>query len=483
MPANSNNSFLNSLSRRNFIAGASAFAAFNMAFWSGGCEGCLNRIKNRPTRRNIANLSANDPVVTTYKAAVAAMKALPSSNPISWVAQANIHNNKCPHGCWFFLPWHRAYLLYFERICRKVTGDNSFALPYWNWTTSPAIPSHFWGGSANPLFDGTRGVTSADTADPSWVGAPVIENILSNPSFTLFGSSKPPGGLPTHTGSGFGILEGNPHNNIHGWIGGDMGNFMSPLDPIFWMHHNMLDCLWVDWNINLNNANTNDSTWTDFQLTDFVDENGSPVSLPVIETVLFPIFTYQFEPCSPNEAPKKSLSNADLEKFLRAGAPSTLTFGPPRELGRGITAPIGKPVQISTPIEGPDLQNLIGSENKSRLILTLEGVDIPAPSDFFVRVFVDKSDASGSTSIDDPHFAGSFGVFGDAKAMPGMTGENNSQFFVDITTTTRKLNQAGSLTAGSFNITLVAVPYTHHERHNQALTIQRVLLATAKLAQ
>jgi hypothetical protein len=249
------------------------------------------------------------------------------------------------------------------------------------------------------------------------------------------------------------------------------------------MHHNMLDCLWVDWNINLNNANTNDSTWTDFQLTDFVDENGSPVSLPVIETVLFPIFTYQFEPCSPNEAPKKSLSNADLEKFLRAGAPSTLTFGPPRELGRGITAPIGKPVQISTPIEGPDLQNLIGSENKSRLILPLEGVDIPAPSDFFVRVFVDKSDASGNTSIDDPHFAGSFGVFGDAKAMPGMTAENNSQFFVDITTTARKLNQAGSLTKGSFNITLVAVPYTHHEQHNQALTIQRVLLATAKLAQ
>jgi tyrosinase len=482
MSTKPDSSFFNSFSRRNFIAGASAFAAFNMAFWSGGCEGCLKQIKNRPTRRNIANLSATDPIVTTYRAAVAAMKALPSSNPISWVAQANIHNNKCPHGCWFFLPWHRAYLLYFERICRKVTGDNSFALPYWNWTTSPSIPAPFWGTSSNALYDSTRNVGPTDQADPSWIGAPVIENILSNPSFTLFGSSKPPGGLPTHTGSGFGILEGNPHNNIHSWIGGDMGAFLSPLDPIFWMHHNMLDCLWVDWNINLNNANTNDTSWSEFQLTDFVDENGNPVSLPVIETVLFPIFTYQFEPCSPNEITRRPiLTGSQLEKFLRAGAPSTLTFGAQQELGRAITAPVGQPVQVSPPREGFDLQNILGSENKNRLLLTLEGVDIPSPSDFFVRVFVGKSDASGDTSIDDPHFAGSFGVFGDSKAMAGMSGPNNSQFFVDLTSTARKLNQAGSLTSGGLGITLVAVPYTHHEQHDQVLTIQRVVLATARL--
>jgi tyrosinase len=253
------------------------------------------------------------------------------------------------------------------------------------------------------------------------------------------------------------------------------------------MHHNMLVCLWVDCNINLNNANTNDSSWTDFQLTDFVDENGNPVSLPVIETVLFPIFTYQFEPCSPHELPKKSFSAAELEKFLRAGAPSTLTFGPQRELGRAITAPVGKPVQLSAPMEGPDIQNALGSENRSRLLLTLEGVDIPSPSDFFVRVFVNKNDASGDTSIDDPHYAGSFGVFGDANAMagatatPGTPGDHKPQFFVDLTSTARKLNQAASLTPGRFNITLIAVPYTHHEQHGQVLTIQRVVLSTARL--
>lgn len=32
-----------------------------------------------------------------------------------------------------FLPWHRAYLLHWEREIRKLTGDTSFTIPYWDW--------------------------------------------------------------------------------------------------------------------------------------------------------------------------------------------------------------------------------------------------------------------------------------------------------------------------------------------------------------
>lgn len=32
-----------------------------------------------------------------------------------------------------FLPWHRVYLLHWEREIRKLSGDVSFALPYWDW--------------------------------------------------------------------------------------------------------------------------------------------------------------------------------------------------------------------------------------------------------------------------------------------------------------------------------------------------------------
>lgn len=471
------------VSRRSFLAQAAALAAFGMSFWTGGCEGCLQQIKNRPTRRNIANLAASDPIVTTYKNAVAAMKALPASNPISWVAQANIHFNKCPHGCWFFLPWHRAYLLYFERICRKVTGDSSFALPYWNWTTSPSIPSHFWGGTSNPLFDSTRLVGPTDQADPSWVGASVIENILSTTSFTLFASDKPPGGLPTHQGFGYGELEATPHNSIHGWIQGDMGNFHSPLDPIFWMHHNMLDCLWVDWNINLNNANTNDTSWTNFNLTDFVDENGNPVSVPVIDTVLYPILLYQFEPCAPNETSNGALTGSKLQKFLREGAPSALTFGPPHAASGPVVAEAGKPVNVTISVDAATLQGALGSDTHNRLVLTLDGVDIPAPTEVFVRVFLDKSDASAETPIDDPHYAGSFAVFSDPQAMAGMTGDHRARFLVDLTSTMQKLNRRGSVPADRVDVTLIAVPYNRGkpaEQHASVVKIQSVVLASAR---
>src|SRR5215831_21122667 len=72
------------------------------------------------TRRPIGSMQANDPILASYRLAVERMKALPASDPRSWESIAQIHNNFCPHGNWFFLPWHRAYLVMFERACRQI---------------------------------------------------------------------------------------------------------------------------------------------------------------------------------------------------------------------------------------------------------------------------------------------------------------------------------------------------------------------------
>lgn len=32
-----------------------------------------------------------------------------------------------------FLPWHRAFLLMWERQIQKITGDENFTIPYWDW--------------------------------------------------------------------------------------------------------------------------------------------------------------------------------------------------------------------------------------------------------------------------------------------------------------------------------------------------------------
>ena len=79
-----------------------------------------------------------------------------------WQQLAFIHQNDCPHNNWFFLPWHRVYLAYFEsELIRVLSEDDTrgakakiidtFGLPYWDWSTNPKIPAEFWSDrSLNP---------------------------------------------------------------------------------------------------------------------------------------------------------------------------------------------------------------------------------------------------------------------------------------------------------------------------------------------
>ncbi len=74
---------------------------------------------------------------------------------------------QCQHQSWYFLPWHRAYVLSFETIVgaaiKKLGGPADWALPYWNYSDTKNaqaldIPPAFLdrampdGSGSNPLF-------------------------------------------------------------------------------------------------------------------------------------------------------------------------------------------------------------------------------------------------------------------------------------------------------------------------------------------
>jgi tyrosinase len=499
-------SVLSSLfSRREFIKGVGAFSAASATIWAGGCEACLTQIQqqiaNRPTRKNIQTLwdaSHSDPVIATYKSAVQKMKALSSSdpsNPLGWEFQAQIHNSSCLHRNWLWLPWHRVYLVYFERICRKLTGDDTFAMPYWNWNTHPAIPDPFWDTSSS-LYDSNRAATQGETADQSYIGTSVLNGILGQTNFELFASLKPLAGQNLHfpsdgesaTEAG---LEPTPHDNIHGFVGGDMGGFLSPRDPLFYTHHCMIDCLWAHWNIDLGNANTNDTDWTSYVISDFYDENGNSVKVPVAETILFPLLTYQYEPCSflnQGAGNKKKLEGKALEQFLRAGTPSKLEFVQRFEVRQEVAAEIRKAATVAIKVQPGAFSDAIQGGSRNRVVLTIAGVEIPAKRDFYVRVFLNKPDVSAETPIEDPHYAGSFGFFYDEASMKKHGGEQmqasgaqqrpRTGYLVDVTATLQKLNQGGSL-ASEVNVSFVPVPYSHRESTGH-LTLQRLELAAVR---
>lgn len=98
------------------------------------------------------------------------MQSRPALDATSWAWQAAIHGswdapqlgwNSCQHQSFFFLPWHRMYLYFFERILRDAAGDPELTLPYWNYTDPDqrSLPEAFRipGDSSNPLWVSDRG--------------------------------------------------------------------------------------------------------------------------------------------------------------------------------------------------------------------------------------------------------------------------------------------------------------------------------------
>lgn len=458
--------------------------ALALALLTGGCElskMTTERIRKRPTRRDLTKLAPTDPIIEIYKFAVSQMKALPSSDPRNWINQARIHLDHCPHGNWYFLPWHRAYLYYFEEICRELSGDDGFALPYWNWTALPSVPSVFWGDTSNPLFYTPRTATQSSQANAGLVGRPNLESILNEPNFLVFASDTAAG---QRDFAGYGRLEGGPHNYIHGFVGGfpGMGDYWSPRDPVFWTHHNMVECCWVNWNIKRQHPNTNDPTWAGHTFTEFVDRHGSPVSITVNQTLLYPIFAYQFEECFPEEpstmrAPARS--DRDIEEFIRRGASVTLDFLDRAVLREEMALEVDRPLTKAIQLKEEQRGMFLRPDPPNRLLLTVGGVELPAGSDVYVRVFVNKPDATPDTPITDPHYAGSFAFFNGHRE--GQAGPASARFVVDLTDAVRRLGHMGTLMeAEGPRIQLVTVPHPDREVKERRLRVDRLELGVSR---
>lgn len=458
--------------RRAVLQGGAGIAALASAAALGGCERFFDKIAARPVRRNIATLDPNGAEMNDYRAAVQAMRALPSTDRRNWTRQAQIHQNFCPHGNWFFLPWHRAYLFYFEKICQGLINKPGFGLPYWHWQASPQLPAAFW-GAGNPLFDANRSIGPTSTSNPSFTGASALQGVLNNTDFQLFASgasTAPRGG----SGGFYGALEGTPHNYVHGgFVGGDMATWMSPLDPIFWCHHAMVDCMWVQWNIRCRNANTNDSNWANYSYTPFCDETGAPTTITTAATILMPLLSYRYDDpligngTCPSGSPPQStepvtrsrregeMDRNTLQAFLERGAPSRLEARRRVTLGRGLDAVVGKSAVVRADLTSADLDPVVQGEE--RLLLNIADVKEPPGKDLFLRAFVNLPDAGAATPVEDPHYAGSFAFFSDEHAQPHEGG--GVKFLTDLSETVRTLRRGGQLGEREpISVTLVPVP-------------------------
>jgi hypothetical protein len=167
------------------------------------------------------------------------------TNRRSYMYQAWTHawycggdQNQCfgnVHRTWAFLPWHRAFLYYHERLIQAELGNPDFRLPVWDWENDPSVP---WIYNSLPSV---KNLGCNCSREKNRI-CPVTPGELD----AWFGSSdfdSVAGGLNL-AGTSFSGL----HQCVHVQLGGCMGNFTSAaLDPVFYAHHANVDRYWDAW--------------------------------------------------------------------------------------------------------------------------------------------------------------------------------------------------------------------------------------------
>jgi len=202
-------------------------------------------------RRNARTLTAGQ--LADVRTAITAAQAIRDDR--GYQAWAGIHGlplpTSCTHNSPLFLPWHRAYLYFFEKTLQdRVPG---VTLPWWNWTMrhSEGLPPAYTAardaqGKVNSLRSSPIQPSGRDdpgqtktSRSPGQLGAPPLPTlqqvnaVLALTDFLDFQSQ----------------LE-DIHNGVHVWVGGTMGAIgTSAYDPIFWAHHTMIDRIWRLWQL------------------------------------------------------------------------------------------------------------------------------------------------------------------------------------------------------------------------------------------
>ena len=467
-------------------------------------------------RKNLATLNANSPDIQAFSTAYQAMLKISQNDPNDphgWIYQANIHGvdpsnntgpdgvwNQCQHGTWWFFPWHRMYLYYFERIIRTYSGSSTFALPYWNWddpSGSQLVLNNVF-LSGGPLFITQR-------SDAANGGQPIddISSILNDPrtgknramqETQFFISANQPafGGpltpQPTHSGQLHGGLEGDGHDIIHVDTGGDNGWMSFPnlaaRDPIFWFHHANVDRIWIEWlNMKGGRANpdpstTNGKRWNQ-QVFSFFDENKNKVNITpakVLDTVklgyvydMFPDFQPQIIAAAEEV---RAMSQESAQKPAEPVAESS-------EQGQKLG---GKPLRLTLKLNDTakgHVKRLATKEDsgadKISGHLTIRGIKAEKNRGSIILVYLNLAEGENPPGIKDPHYAGSVTLFRHDHDDMGLTAT------LPITDALRDLRKAGLWKEGDdLSVTLVQRRPSGKKESAPEIPFDRVTLDVAQ---
>lgn len=421
-------------------------------------------------RENIYTFIQSPQKVAALRRGVQVMKSRPANNPTSWAYQANIHGttirplmtswNSCDHGTFFFFPWHRIYLYYFERILRQAAGDSTLTLPYWNYSDVEAqrvLPAPFRipaNESTNSLYESDRtgniNINSGAALPATIVGYASAfrrTNFFHTTTGSSFGGQRV--SQTSHTANGKGELERRPHDQVHASIGGLMGNPISAAqDPIFWLHHANIDRLWERWlrqgGGRLNP--TDDVDWMNDTFT-FFDENRNAVRMSarnILDTATQLNYVYDDPLTRSNNSINSSLPNADINTQRIASTPQEVNMS---ANGQEVTFVLGNTPLTLTASSQNLLERRVLVED-SIVTLNVIGVeyDPENPPAYDIYINLPQGVAPNPHS---PYYAGILSLF---------SLHQKGTFSLDITDVVSELQRRNLITGNSISITFVPPP-------------------------
>ncbi|UGY11948.1 tyrosinase family protein (plasmid) [Bradyrhizobium septentrionale] len=344
-----------------------------------------------------------------------------------------------------FLPWHRMYVYYFERIIRSVLGDQTFTLPYWDYTTpgKRAIPKQFrmpndplykvlYRANRNNGENQRAEVNEGQTIDLDRPTTPLTLAVLGNPKYES-----------DEAGTGFNEeLDGNLHGAVH-VLTGNPQNMGSPSwaarDPIFWLHHCNIDRLWAAWNAG-GRKNPEGTFLT--QSVAFADENGQRVEATVrdfVDLEKIKVGTYRYDKLPPVPpipavaADEAVATNAPVTIFARQTQPQPVRL----EVSGATSVPL---TSIAVPI-ATHVENASGRS----IFLLLQNLNAAVQPNVLYNVFLDFPNSPGTTPV------GQINFFDSTGAQPQGGRTSSRRFTFDVTQLMRS-----SAAIGTPSVRLVA---------------------------
>jgi tyrosinase len=367
--------------------------------------------------------------------AAAIASTYPSPSPHKTLAEA-MWNTCQPHipptgVSDYFLPWHRMFVYWFERIIRVMATDDAFTLPYWNYsagTDSARMPEEFRSGvllvsnrnpgvnTGNPIDSNTR-----LSALPS-----LSESCYSQQSSVVQGFCM--------------RLNRGLHGTVHVDVGTGTNMGYVPTagqDPIFWMHHCNIDRLWASWNAFGGKNPASGSAWGLHPFT-FAKPDGTKVVMKNNEVTEISPLGYSYDHLEPKPAdwkpcPTRLLTAAQATTFASVAQTVSLEKGTARvSLAR---APLLKKRKMTD-----EIQRL--GEQKS-LYLVLKNLETNVQPGVVYDLYLDLPE-NGQTGETTPNYVGSINFFGSHKGH----GTNDAEGFYsfNVTDVARKLQAGGGLT-------------------------------------